>query len=155
MGHYGSLSSPPGLCLTHLQLISRERKTYIFLWKETMEIQSNYESGLIDKFALLDQVPDKKSKMPYTDHFSRISTKKWKRLCDENNHNRLYQIQPILKERKPDPNKTRKKEITLTDYAGAMLYTRILSYQNRNLQRNSLWNAYWRNVKTSPMLVEK
>ena len=40
--------------------------------------------------------------------------KKWQQLWDENPHNKLFQIQPILKERKLDPNNTRREETTLT-----------------------------------------
>ena len=40
--------------------------------------------------------------------------KKWQQLWDENPHNKLFQIQPILKERKLDPDNTRREETTLT-----------------------------------------
>ena len=43
-----------------------------------------------------------------------IVTKKWQQLWDENPHNKLFQIQPILKERKLDPKNTRREETTLT-----------------------------------------
>ena len=33
---------------------------------------------------------------------------------DENPHNKLFQIQPILKERKLDPNNTNREETTIT-----------------------------------------
>ena len=33
---------------------------------------------------------------------------------DENPHNKLFQIQPILKEKMLDPNNTRREETTLT-----------------------------------------
>ena len=42
------------------------------------------------------------------------SNKKWQQLWDENPHNKLFQKQPILKERKLDPNNTRREETTLT-----------------------------------------
>ena len=41
-------------------------------------------------------------------------TKKWQQLWDQNTHNKLYQVLPILKERKPDPNKTRKVETAIS-----------------------------------------
>ena len=40
--------------------------------------------------------------------------KKWQQLSDKNPLNKLFQIQPILKERKLDPNNTRREETTLT-----------------------------------------
>ena len=61
--------------------------------------------------------PDKNIKTPYTDlkpKIKQIVTKKWQQLCDENLHNKLFQIQPILKERKLDSNNTRREETTLT-----------------------------------------
>ena len=38
-----------------------------------------------------------------------LVTKKWQQLWDENPHKKLFQIQPILKERKLDPNNTREE----------------------------------------------
>ena len=61
--------------------------------------------------------PDKNIKTLYTDlkpKIQQIVTKKWQQLWDENPHNKLFQIQPNLKERKLDPNNTRREEITLT-----------------------------------------
>ena len=61
--------------------------------------------------------PDKNIKTPYTDlkpKIKQIVSKKWQQLSDENFHNKLFQIQPILKERKPHPNNTRREETTLT-----------------------------------------
>ena len=61
--------------------------------------------------------PDKNIKTPFTDlkpKIKQIVTKKWQQLWDENPHNKLFQIQPILKERKLDPNNTRREETTLT-----------------------------------------
>ena len=61
--------------------------------------------------------PDKNIKTSYTDLKPKIKqteTKKWQQLWDENPHNKLFQIQPILKEKKLDPNNTRRKETTLT-----------------------------------------
>ena len=37
-------------------------------------------------------------------------TKKWQQLWDQNANNKLYQMQPILKERKLDLNNTRTVE---------------------------------------------
>ena len=59
---------------------------------------------------------DKNIKTPYTDlkpKIKQIVTKKWQQLYDENPH-KLFQIQPILKEMKLDPNNTRREETTLT-----------------------------------------
>ena len=61
--------------------------------------------------------PDKNIKTPYTDlkpKIKQIVTKKWQQSWDENPHNNLIKIQPILKERKLDPNNTRREETTLT-----------------------------------------
>ena len=61
-------------------------------------------------------VPNKKSKIPYTDlkpKIRQINTKKWRQLWEKNPHNKLFQVQPILKERKMDPNNTRREETTL------------------------------------------
>ena len=61
--------------------------------------------------------PDKNIKTPYIDlkpKIKQIVTKKWQQLWDENPHNKLFQIQPVLKERKLDPNNTRREETTLT-----------------------------------------
>ena len=61
--------------------------------------------------------PNKNIKTPYTDlkpKIKQIVTKKWQQLWDENPHNKLFQIQPILKERKLDPNNTRREETILT-----------------------------------------
>ena len=61
--------------------------------------------------------PDKNIKTPYTDlkpKLQQIVTKKWQQLWDENLRNKFFQIQSILKERKLDPNNTRREETTLT-----------------------------------------
>ena len=60
-------------------------------------------------------VPDKESKVPYTNlklKIRQIITKKWEQLWEKNLH-KFFQVQPILKERKLDPNNTRRKETTL------------------------------------------
>ena len=60
---------------------------------------------------------DKNIKTPYADlkpKIKQIVTKKWQQLWDENPHNKLFQIQHILKERKLDPNNTRREETTHT-----------------------------------------
>ena len=61
--------------------------------------------------------PNKNIKTPYTDlkpKIKQIVTKRWQQLWDENPHDKLFQIQPILKERKLDPNNTSREETTLT-----------------------------------------
>ena len=61
--------------------------------------------------------PDKNIKTPYTDlktKIKQIVTKRWQQVWDQNPHNKLFQIQPILKEKKLDPKNTRKEETTLT-----------------------------------------
>ena len=60
---------------------------------------------------------DKNIKTQCTDlkpKIKQIVTKKWQQLWDENPHDKLFQIQPIIKERKLDPNNTRREETTLT-----------------------------------------
>ena len=59
-------------------------------------------------------VPDKNSKIPYTDlkpKISQILSKKWQQLENENAL-KSYQIQPILQKRKLDPSKNRREETT-------------------------------------------
>ena len=61
--------------------------------------------------------PDKNIKTPYTDlkpKIKQIVTKKWQQLWDENPHSMFFQIQPISKERKLNPNNIRREETTLT-----------------------------------------
>ena len=61
-------------------------------------------------------VPDKKSKILYSDLKPKIITKKWQQLWENpppHTHNKLFQVQPILKERKLDPNNTRREETAL------------------------------------------
>ena len=61
--------------------------------------------------------PDKNIKTPYTDlkpKIKQIVTKKYQQLWDENSYNKLFQIQPILKERKLGPKNTKREETTLT-----------------------------------------
>ena len=41
-----------------------------------------------------------------------IITKKWQQMWEKNPHNKVFQVQPILKERKLDPNNTRREETT-------------------------------------------
>ena len=79
-------------------------------------IQGNDKTDSLAK-AVINMTPDKNIKTPYTDlkpKIKQIVTKKWQQLWDENSHNKLFQIQPILKERKLDPNNTRREETTLT-----------------------------------------
>ena len=89
----------------------------IFCWIPShIGIQSNDKADLLAK-AAINITPDKNIKTPYTDLKPKIKlvvTKKWQQLWDENPHNKLFQIQPILKERKLAPNNTRRDETTLT-----------------------------------------
>ena len=79
-------------------------------------IQGNDKADSLAK-ATINMTPDKNIKTPYTDlkpKIKQIVTKKWQQLWDENPHNKIFQIQPILKERKLNPNNTRREETTLT-----------------------------------------
>ena len=53
--------------------------------------------------------------MPYTDLKPKIRQiiTKWQQLWEKNPHNKLFQVQPILKERKLNPNNSRREETTL------------------------------------------
>ena len=92
-------------------------KKMIFCWIPShIGIQGNDKADSLAK-AAINMTPDKEFKTPYTDlkpKIKQIVTKKWQQLWDENPHNKLFQIQPILKERKLDPNNTRRKETTFT-----------------------------------------
>ena len=60
-------------------------------------------------------VPDKKTKIPYSDFkpkIRQIITKKWQQLWEKNPH-KLLLVQPFLKERNLVPNNTRREETTL------------------------------------------
>ena len=82
-------------------------KKVIFCWIPShIGIQGNDKADSLAK-AAINMTPDKNIKTPYTDlkpKIKQIITKKWQQLWDENPHNKLFQIQPILKERKMDPN---------------------------------------------------
>ena len=61
-------------------------------------------------------VPNKNSKVPYTDlkpKISQIMIKKWQQLLEQKIPT-TSSIQPILKERKPDSTKTGREETNLT-----------------------------------------
>ena len=92
-------------------------KKVIFCWIPShIGIQGNDKADSLAK-AAINMTPDKNVKTPYTDlkpKIKQILTKKWQQLWDENPYNKLFQIQPILKERKLDLNNTRRKETTLT-----------------------------------------
>ena len=92
-----------------------QSKKVIFCWIPShIGIQGKADS--LAK-AAINMTPDKNIKTPYTDlkaKFQQIVTKKWQKLWDENPHNKLFQIRPILKERKLDPNNSRREETTLT-----------------------------------------
>ena len=47
-------------------------------------------------------------------NIKQIITKRWQKLWDENTQNGLYQIEPLLKERKREANKTRREETILS-----------------------------------------
>ena len=92
-------------------------KKVIFCWIPShIRIQGNDKADSSAK-AAINMTPDKNTKTPYSDlkpKIKQIVTKKWQQLWDENPHNKLFQIQPILKERKLDPNNTRREETTFT-----------------------------------------
>ena len=91
-------------------------KKVIFCWiLSHVGIQGNDKANSLAK-AAINKTPNKNIKTPYIDLKLKIKqiTKKWQQLWDENPHNKLFQIQPILKERKLDPNNTRREETTLT-----------------------------------------
>ena len=75
-------------------------KKVIFCWIPShIGIQVNDKVGSWAK-AALNMVSDKKSKIPYTDFkpkIRQIMTNKWQQLWKENTHNKLFQVQPILK----------------------------------------------------------
>ena len=57
-------------------------------------------------------------------------------IMDENPHNKLFQIQPILKERKLDPNNTVEKKLPLLGYALNTIDWLIPSLLMKNLPQN-------------------
>ena len=70
-----------------------------------------------DSLTALNMIHDKKkSKIPYNDlkpKVRQIITKKWQQLWEKTSHNKLFQVQSLLKERMLDPYNTRKEETTL------------------------------------------
>ena len=75
--------------------------------------------------AAMNRTRDKNFKTPYSDLKPKVKqtvTKKLPQLWDENPHNKLFQIQQILKERKLDPNNTRREENILFDNANQTKY---------------------------------
>ena len=92
-------------------------KKVIFCWIPShIRIQGNDKADSLAK-AAINITPDKNIKTPYTDlkpKIKQIVTKKWQQLWDENPLNKLFQIQPIFKERKLEPNNTTREETTLT-----------------------------------------
>ena len=91
-------------------------KKVIFCWIPShIGIQGNDKADSLAKTAT-NMTPDKKNiKTPYTDlkpKIKQIVTKKWQQLWDENPHNKLFQIQPILKESYLDSDNTRREETT-------------------------------------------
>ena len=84
-------------------------KKMIFYWIPShIGIQGNDKTNSLAK-AAINMTPNKNIKTPYTDlkpKIKQIVTKKWQQLWDENPHNKLFQIQPILKERKLDGEET-------------------------------------------------
>ena len=82
-------------------------KKVIFCWIPShIGIQGNDKADSLVK-ATLNMVPDKKSKIPYTDLKPKIR---------QRNGNNLFQVQTILKERKLDPDNTRREETILPGY---------------------------------------
>ena len=65
-------------------------------------IQGNEEADSLAR-AAVNMTADQNAKIPYTDlkHKTKKTMKqKWQQLWDKNTHNKLYQIEPILKEKK-------------------------------------------------------
>ena len=93
-------------------------KKVIFCWIPShIGIHGNDKADSLAKDAI-NITPNKNIQTPYTDLKPKvkqiITKKKGQQLWDENSRNKLFQIQPILKERKLDPNNTRREETILT-----------------------------------------
>ena len=81
-----------------------------------MGIQGKDKADSLAK-AAINLPPDKTSKLPYTDlkhKIKQIITKRWPQLWDENAQNKLCQIEPLLKERKPEASNTRREGTILS-----------------------------------------
>ena len=81
-----------------------------------MGIQENDKADSLAK-AVINIPPDKTFKLPYTDlkyKIKQIMRKRWQQLWDENTQNKLYQIEPLLKERKREAINTRREETILS-----------------------------------------
>ena len=91
----------PDLGLNNQQcLICHKTKPY--------QTKSFYKPGSVTKSSV-DKESDQNSKIPYADlksKTSQILTKKLQPVCNKNTHNKLYQVQFILKERKPNYSRT-------------------------------------------------
>ena len=99
-----------------LNLLIHSKKVRFCWIPSHIGIQGNDKADSLVK-AAINKTPDKNIKTPYTDlkpKIKQIVTKKWPQLWDDNPHNKFFQIQPILKERKLDPNNTRRGETTRT-----------------------------------------
>ena len=95
-------------------------KKVIFCWiSGHIGIQENDKADSLAK-AAFNMVPNKKYLKP---KIRQIITKKWQQLWEKNPHNKLFQVQPILKEKKLGPNNTwREKKPLLLDYTLDILY---------------------------------
>ena len=127
-------------------------KKVIFCWIPShIRIQGNDKANSLAK-AAINMTPDKNIKTLYTDFkpkIKQIVTKKWRQLWGENPHNKLFQIQPILKERKLDPNNTRREELPLHNYALDTLDWLAPSFikknhpQNVHVETNTQSSTFW------------
>ena len=90
------------------------RKKVIFSWIPShIGIQGKDKIDSLAKAGFNMMFDEKKSVIPYADLKPKIITKKWQQLWEKNPHNKLFQVQPILKERKLDPNNTKREDTSL------------------------------------------
>ena len=101
--------------LNKLNTIRHSKKGIICWIPSHFVIERNEKADSLAKTAL-NMAPNQNAKIPYTDLKHKMNTtmtQKWQQLKDKNTDNKLYQIESILKERKLNPNNTRRKETTL------------------------------------------
>ena len=101
--------------LNKLNTIRHSKKVILCWIPSHIGIQGNGEADSLSK-AALNVTLDQNTQILYTGLKHKIKTtmtSKWQQLWDKNTHSKLYQIEPILKERKLNPNNTRREEATL------------------------------------------